>query len=89
MSKHKTVHKSKMKWLCVDCGDTTNLEHYFVNSDVWFRQARMPEAGMLCIGCLENRIQRRLVPDDFTDAHINNPKTHSMSSRLLSRITGK
>ena len=27
--------------------------------------------GMLCVGCVEERLGRRLQPDDFTDAEIN------------------
>lgn len=80
------MHKSKAKWLCVDCKDHTKYEHYFVTSDVWFNQAKMSEAGMLCIGCLELRIKRTLTSSDFTSAHINNPKKYAMSDRLRSRI---
>jgi hypothetical protein len=82
------MHKSKRKWLCVDCDEHTKYEHYFVNNEVWFKEARMSEEGMLCVGCLETRINRILTPQDFTDAHINNPKLYSMSNRLLSRIRG-
>lgn len=82
------MHKSKAKWNCVDCKDNTKYEHYFVNSNVWFKLARMPEAGMLCIACLEARIGRELKPDDFTDCHINNWKRNQMTSRLVSRIRG-
>lgn len=84
----KTRHKSKTKWLCVDCSRNTKFEHYFVNNDVWFNQAGMGEIGMLCVACLENRIGRRLTKNDFTDAHINNPKTNMMSDILRSRIMG-
>lgn len=80
------MHKSKLKWNCVDCGYNTKLEHYFVKNDVWFGQAKMLEAGMLCVGCLEGRIGRLLTKSDFTDAHINNPKRYAMSMRLSSRI---
>lgn len=86
MSRHRVVHKSKTKWNCVDCGDNTQLEHYFVRNSVWFEEAGMEEEGMLCVGCLEARIGRRLEGSDFTDAHINDPRTHPMSMRLLSRL---
>lgn len=80
------MHKSKRKWLCVDCNEHTKYEHYFVNNDVWFTQAKMPEEGMLCVGCLEARIGRMLCGRDFTGAHINNPRKNIMSDRLRSRI---
>jgi hypothetical protein len=42
---------------------------------------RKPE-GMLCIGCLEDRLGRRLTPADFTDAEVN---TWRASERLQNR----
>jgi hypothetical protein len=55
---------------CVECGvHTINArEYYMVRDDVWPLE---PRGGMLCVGCLEERIGRRLVPTDFTDAAIN------------------
>lgn len=80
------MHRSKRKWLCVDCTRNTKFEHYFVNNNVWFVQAKMPEQGMLCVDCIEHRIGRRLNKFDFTDAHINNPRTNQMTDKLRSRI---
>lgn len=80
------MHKSKRKWNCVDCDRCTKLEHYFVKSEVWFVLAGMPETGMLCLDCIERRIGRELNSSDFTDAHINNPKTNSMTDKLRNRI---
>ncbi len=80
------MHKSKRKWICVDCPRDTKHEHYFVKNEVWRGEANMPETGMLCVQCLEDRIGRRLEPSDFTDAHINNPRKNMMSDLLRSRI---
>ena len=44
------------------------------------------KTGMLCVGCLENRLKRKLVASDFPDVTINNPKYAKMSLRLLDRI---
>ena len=82
------MHKSKRKWLCVDCNEHTKFEHYFLKNEVWMGEAKMGETGMLCIGCVENRINRILVPADFTNAYINDPKKNTMSDRLRSRIVG-
>jgi hypothetical protein len=84
------MHKSKTKWLCVDCKDNTSKmkEHYFIRTALW-NEAGMGEAGMLCVGCLEDRIGRNLVSSDFTGAHINDPKRNAMSDRLRSRILEK
>lgn len=80
------MHRSKRKWNCVDCNRCTKLEHYFVNSNVWFNLAGMSEKGMLCVDCIEKRIGRKLNSFDFTDAHINNPRTNAMTDKLRSRI---
>ena len=82
------MYKSKRKWFCVDCGRDCHLEHYFVHNEVWRGLARMPEHGMLCVDCLEKRIGRELIPEDFTNAHINNPKTNQMTDVLKKRILG-
>lgn len=73
---------------CLDCGeDTIKLnEHYYVKPEVWF-QAHNSERGFLCIGCLEERLGRRLVAEDFTNASINrfHPGVRK-SQRLVSRL---
>lgn len=81
------MHKSKRKWLCVDCSEHTGLEHYYVHLTLW-NSAGMGECGMLCVGCLEARLGRLLTPSDFTTAHINNPRRYAMTDRLRKRITG-
>ncbi len=80
------MHKSKTKWLCVDCNRNTQLEHYFVHNHIWFDLAKMPESGMLCINCLETRINRKLTSKDFTDAYINDFRRFPMSDLLRNRI---
>jgi len=80
------MNRSKRKWNCVDCNRCTKLEHYFVKSEIWFISAGMSEKGMLCIDCIEVRIGRQLNSFDFTEAHINNPKTNSMTDKLRNRI---
>ena len=83
------MHKSKRKWDCVDCSQDTKLEHFFAKNTVWFDEAKMPETGMLCVGCLEARIGRTLCANDFTDAHINDPRRYSKTVRLVNRLTAK
>ncbi|MBT1509460.1 hypothetical protein KIP88_03000 [Bradyrhizobium sp. SRL28] len=68
-------------------------EWYMVHDRVW-AAAGMPPMSMfetkdfLCIGCLEARLGRRLNPDDFTDASINQPDRWS-SPRLNARLVGQ
>lgn len=78
------------EFLCVDCKfDTWENEYYMVHDRVW-RAAGMskkPGAGMLCIGCLEQRLGRTLTPADFTSYPINHG-VFPQSDRLRSRIHG-
>ena len=75
------------KWLCLDCNVHTGdiYEHYFVNTSLWLSVVDSKN-GMLCIGCLENRLGRMLKRSDFTDASINNPKHSKQSLRLKNRL---
>jgi hypothetical protein len=40
-------------------------ETYIVHNHVWKKAGMEPYGGCLCIACLEKRIGRRLIPDDF------------------------
>ena len=68
---------------CADCGAGTHTinEWYMVKKRVW-KQAwagrlkpwhALPGQQILCIGCLEKRIGRTLVPSDFPKAPVNDP----------------
>jgi hypothetical protein len=77
------------RFACIDCGvDTRSAtgidEYYAVHDDVWAATGLAPRDGMLCIGCLERRIGRRLEPKDFD---MKAPINHSGggSERLQSR----
>ena len=81
--------KSRRRFLCVDCGvDTGRIgEYYFIHTPLWLSVIDSI-AGMLCVGCLENRLGRQLRRNDFTNAWINNPRHHPVSQRLMSRLAG-
>jgi hypothetical protein len=71
-------------WYCVDCGvDCEEIgEGYRVDDAVW---PIGEDDGMLCIGCLERRLGRRLVREDFNvggDWHTNS----RLSARLRERL---
>lgn len=88
MSSKSTRNRSR--FLCEDCKiDTGKIgEFYFVNTDLWL-SVMVSINGMLCVGCLEDRLGRRLTPADFTMASINKPQRGVLQSeRLRSRITG-
>jgi hypothetical protein len=57
-------------------------EVYMVRAVIWKRAGMEPFGGCLCVGCLENRLGRRLKPKDFCD-HIFNEMPGT--ARLLRR----
>jgi hypothetical protein len=82
---------------CVDCGlgTMTADEWYMVKEEVWElawigrRKSwhRVPGMQVLCVGCLEARLGRKLTPADFTGAPCNDPyRGHAMSARLRARL---
>ena len=87
---------------CVDCRAETlsaepgiPTEYYVVHDELW-ALAGMGPHGHLCIGCLEQRLGRRLIPADFTTAPVNRPGIQPTprfawsyrTQRLLDRLTG-
>lgn len=78
----------RSKFLCIDCKvDTSRIgEFYFISTALWVEAVGSIQ-GMLCVGCLERRIGRKLCASDFTDAYINRTSWGSKSKRLLSRLT--
>jgi hypothetical protein len=71
--------------------DEENVSKWFmVDTDRWeqaWRDRRRRSDEILCIGCLEQRIGRTLMKNDFTDVPINDPNRYVMSDRLLDRLT--
>jgi hypothetical protein len=80
---------SRRRFLCLDCKvDTGKIyEHYFIHTEIWLSVVPTT-SGMLCIGCLEDRLNRQLDPSDFPLVTINSAKYSSMSTRLRNRIYG-
>lgn len=77
-------------FMCWDCAQCTNcmFEYYMVDDYLWETATEdFGGSGMLCIGCLENRLGGLLTKDDFTDAPINTIWGVHGSTRLRSRLT--
>ena len=62
---------------CDDCGMNTFYEFYVVHDGLWDQYG---SRWMLCVGCLESRMGRQLVTEDFTAANFN-PHQLNNSSR--------
>jgi hypothetical protein len=78
---------ARRRLLCLDCGVNTALvgEYYMLERRVWL-EASPDDDGMLCIGCAEKRLGRRLQPDDFMRIALNH--SDHASPRLRSRVLG-
>lgn len=75
-------------FLCHDCGiDVGELGEfvYTVTDDVWAATGLGPHDGLLCIGCLEARLGRRVGGDDFNRGVWLGPHVWR-SARLLDRL---
>lgn len=60
------------EFYCLDCGiDTSIIDHYYMLSDELWRSVNPGNDGMLCLWCLESRLNRPLCWDDFPDLPIN------------------
>lgn len=73
---------------CIDCRVNTGSlgEYYMVHDAVWNSAVPEPE-GMLCIGCLEERLKRQLTKDDFIDCELNGMNdSFFRSERFLQRL---
>lgn len=57
--------------LCIECEEYIGADYYMVRNDVW-RKAVPERKGQLHLTCLEKRLGRQLVMDDFTDVPLNN-----------------
>jgi len=84
---------------CADCGvgcQNIGESAYMVANDVWALAwpleklkpwHKMPGQQVLCIGCLESRIGRRLTAADFTQCPLND-RGYERSARLRDRMRG-
>lgn len=76
-----------MSWNCVDCDVDTNeiAEYYMVHELIW--EWFGAGEGLLCIGCLEHRLNRDLDAGDFMDCPLNDlDNGWRKSDRLIDRL---
>lgn len=83
---------------CLDCeadcgsGGTGIREYaYKVSDEIWLAVGLDTRPGhgedeFLCVGCLEKRLGRRLVPEDFPASALNNQDFRQQSARLRERV---
>lgn len=83
-------HYERDEFPCHDCASATapldgHDEWYTVHDALWYEAGAQPDS-ILCIGCLENRLGRRLRHTDFVPAALNNPGYGHHSARLQHRL---
>src|ERR1700688_3326099 len=76
------------RWLCLDCGRNTfegNENYYFLRNRLWRKLVpREQRHGMICRACIERRVGRPLVSEDFksaTDDQSGDPKNQPMKNQ--------
>ncbi len=81
-------------WRCIDCKCQAwrKGEDFYVHDKLWKKV--VPEGGIICIKCFEERMGRRLRPNDFKrwfrnnrwwgnqKRKINNPPSKRLQDRL-------
>jgi hypothetical protein len=84
-----TIHKiglmaSNGDSVCLDCGTDTDAinESYLLHDELWLK-VNPAEAGMLCVGCCEQRLGRKLRRADFTRLSLSAFDEGMPSSRRL------
>jgi hypothetical protein len=76
--------------LCLDCHqDLAKMEELFIfDIKVWNKAVgRKDRHKFLCVGCLEDRLGRRLRPEEFPDCEENTTPCLFRSHRLIDRMT--
>jgi hypothetical protein len=75
--------------ICLDCHIDTMFilfEYYVVYNEIWKQATEKHERlSMLCIGCLEKRLGRKLCKDDFKNCPVNK-RFERKSQRLQERL---
>lgn len=81
-----TDYMQNERHACHDCGHDTDAlgEYYMIDDDLWCDAIAGDWAHMLCVGCVEHRLGRRLAADDFTHAPVNGE--YGKSLRLKQRL---
>jgi hypothetical protein len=64
---------SDRNWLCMDCGKSTfnsPSDYYMLRNRLWrILVPKNQRHGMLCLACIEERLGRPLIPNDFQSSH--------------------
>lgn len=85
--------KIKSRFLCSDCQNDIKKsgEYFTLINEIWFAINNNSKIGFLCIGCAEQRLQRKLNKSDFANCGCNDLNNHKWyrSERFINRLTGE
>jgi len=85
---HAKRHYAVNDMICCTCLTDTRLinEYYMVKNEIWHYNNPNPQK-ILCIGCLEKQLGRKLNKNDFINCPVNDLDDKSKKSeRLISRL---
>jgi hypothetical protein len=88
MEKTRKLKPCRDNLKCIDCDiDTFKIKEYYMLFDMVWRIAVPEDKGMLCIGCVEERLGRKLSPEDFSICPLNEegypqPRSDRMKDRM-------
>ncbi|MEV7163127.1 hypothetical protein AB0N60_13620 [Streptomyces microflavus] len=77
---------NQWEYNCADCATDCTDERYMVKDEVW-ANADMCGFGFLCVGCIEQRLNRPLAAHDFINVPLNSSPLYRRSERLTSRLS--
>ena len=83
--------KIDKRFICIDCKVHTGKigEYYMLENDTW-NKIHDSIYGMLCIGCCEKRLGRKLTKSDFHDCFLNrHTPCGAKSLRLVDRLNNE
>ena len=72
--------------MCVGCGQSTLGEFYRLRDHIWAGANCNATGAELCIGCVDERLGRRLTREDFDNVPANFDRTIPKRQRLLYRL---
>jgi hypothetical protein len=90
--RHNDGKRDAGRFICLDCqNDVLRAGEYYMLRDLVWLAANPRRQGMLCIGCVEKRLGRRLAPEDFQGAPLDHHLINglALSKRLMRELAAR
>jgi hypothetical protein len=81
---------TELSMFCCACGRRSDkaVLYYMVRDDVWYSVGNKSKKGIMCLGCLADRLGRPLEAADFTDVPLNDRITVRVVNSLNEKWRG-